>query len=214
MIFAFRSIEPSRWHTGSLAGIAAWMCKALRLAPKEADESAIRPDACGANCLRVVRGGNMQRSIQTTVPFFAVISMFAMLSTSLGCAFGEVYWTDPLKREYSLGEVQKRYTNLVRFGAFVQASKFVDPAIAESFISNFPDQADLVFTDFESGRIQFQEDSGRKDAIVMVNYSAYYTHSPIVFRIVETQSWYRDGPGNSWRVRPHFEGLKEFAAAN
>lgn len=156
----------------------------------------------------------MQRSTRTTVPFIAVISMFAVLSTSLGCAFGEIYWTDPLKREYSLGEIQKRYTNLVRFGAFMQAARFVDPAITDSFLDNFPAQADLVFTDFESGRIQFVEDSGRKDATVTVNYSAYYTHSAILFRIVETQSWYRDGVTNTWLVRPQFEGLEEFAAAN
>lgn len=156
----------------------------------------------------------MQRSIRNIVPLFAVISMLGVMSTSLGCAFGEVYWTDPLKREYSLSEIQKRYTNLVRFGAFIQASKYVDPALIETYLANFPDQSDLVFTDFNSGRIQFVEKSGRKGATIKVNYSAYYTHSPIVFRIVETQNWYRKGPGNSWMVRPQFEGLEKFVAAN
>jgi hypothetical protein len=125
-----------------------------------------------------------------------------------------VYWTDPLKREYSLNEIQKRYTNLVRFGAFAQASQFVDPALTENFLANFPSQTDLIFTDFESGRIQFEEDPWRKNAVVKVSYSAYYTHSPILFEIVETQAWYRDNVTNSWKVRPSFEGLEEFTAAN
>ena len=155
----------------------------------------------------------MQRRLQKTARLFAVIATLGLLSTSLGCAFGEVYWTDPLKREYSLGETQKRYTNLVRFGAFDQATKFVDPNLADSFIENFPSQSDLVFVDFEAGRIQF-EDDGMTDATIKVSYSAYYTHSPVLFKIVETQSWYRAGAGNSWLVRPSFEGLEEFAAAD
>jgi hypothetical protein len=109
----------------------------------------------------------MQRRVQKTARLFAVIAMLGLLSTSLGCAFGEVYWTDPLKREYSLGEAQKRYTNLVRFGAFDQATRFVDPDLADSYIANFPSQSDLVFVDFEAGRIQFADD-GMTDATIKV----------------------------------------------
>jgi len=132
----------------------------------------------------------------------------------LGCAFGEVYWSDPLKREYSLGEVQKRYTGLVRFGAFVRASKFVDPELAENFVSLFPSRGDLVFTDHESERIDFADNGKRNNATVKVRYSAYYTHSPVVIEIVEIQHWYREGPSNNWLVRPEFQGLETFAAAH
>ena len=121
---------------------------------------------------------------------------------------------DPLKREFSLGEIQKRYTALVRFGAFNKASKFVDPEIAAEFVSNFPTQDDLVFTDHESERIDFGEDEDKATATVRVTYSAYYTHSPVVFEVIEVQNWYRDGVGNDWRVRPEFTGLEKFAAAN
>ncbi len=156
----------------------------------------------------------MQRTIRRTGPLVAALTMLGLMSGTLGCAFGEIYWTDPLKREYSLSEIQKRYTNLVRFGAFIQASKFVDPTLAESFLANFPSRGNLVFTDTAASRIQFNDDGKRKDAVVKVTYSAYYTHAPIVFEIIETQNWYRDGRGNSWRVRSNFEGLERFAAAN
>ena len=156
----------------------------------------------------------MQNRIRKTLPLVAVTAMLGLMSTSLGCAFGEIYWTDPLKREFSLSEIQKRYTNLVRFGAFQQATRYVDPALIDTFLENFPAPTELVFTDFDSGRIQFDESTGRKDAVVKVNYSAYYTHGAVLFNIVETQSWYRTGPTNSWKVRPSFEGLEKLAAAN
>lgn len=156
----------------------------------------------------------MQISIQKCVRAVAVVVTFAVLSASLGCAFGEVYWTDPLKREYSLNEVQKRYTNLVRFGAFTQASKFVDPKLSGVFLDNFPSKGDLVFTEAEAERILFDEEGNREDATVRVTYSAYYTHAPVVFEIVEIQHWYREGAGNSWLVRPEFEGLEAFASTH
>jgi hypothetical protein len=161
------------------------------------------------------QGGNMQgptMTIRNALKLTAVLSIFVMLSSSLGCAFGEIYWTDPLKREYTLGEVQKRYTNLVRFGAFTQASKFVDPELATQFLDNFPSSETVVFTDSESERILFNEDGDRAEATVRVTYSAYYTSSPVVFEIVETQTWYREGAANNWLVRPEFDGLAKFAS--
>jgi hypothetical protein len=145
----------------------------------------------------------------------ARLAISVVLINGLGCAFGEVYWDDPMKREYSLGEVQKRYSSLVRFGAIGQASKFVDPELSSTFIESFPNQGELIFTDHESGQIEFTGVEGdRKTAEVKVTYSAYHTFSLVVFEVTEIQEWYRDGAGNSWLVRPRFEGLEEFAAAN
>jgi hypothetical protein len=155
----------------------------------------------------------MQRTIRRTAPLVVAFTMLGLMSGTLGCAFGEIYWTDPMKREYTLGEAQKRYTNLVRFGSFVQASQYVDPELAQAFLDNFPSQGDLVFTDSEAERIDFEAD-GKRDAVVRVTYSAYYTHSPVLFEIVETQSWYREGSLNTWLVRPEFAGLQKFAIAD
>lgn len=156
----------------------------------------------------------MQGIIQKPANAVAIAVLLVAMNGSLGCAFGEIYWSDPLKREFSLSEIQKRYTALVRFGAFVRASQFVDPQIADEFVANFPSQGDLVFTDHEIDRIEFEDEDARTNATVRVTYSAYYTHSPVVFEIVETQRWYREGVTNNWRVRPEFAGLEKFVAAN
>ncbi len=156
----------------------------------------------------------MQNRIRKHAITVTILALLVAMSGSLGCAFGEIYWTDPLKREYALSEIQKRYTSLVRFGAFAQASEFVDPKIATEFVSFFPPQGELVFTDHESERIEFGDNGKRDGATVRVTYSAYYTHSPVVFEIVEIQHWYREGPTNAWLVRPEFQGLEKLAAAH
>ena len=146
-------------------------------------------------------------------PLACVVVLLSMVG-NLGCAFGEIYWTDPFKREFTLDRIQSRYTALVRFGNFIKASQYVDPEMTDEFISTFPSQDDLVFTDHESERIVFEEESGRTNATVRVTYTAYYTHSPVVFEITETQHWYREGVTNHWLVRPEFEGLEKLAAAH
>ena len=120
-----------------------------------------------------------------------------------------------MKREYALMETQKRYTSLVRFGSINQAARYVDPEQSGDFVESFPAKGDLVFTDHTIGPIEFTGDeSDRKTAEVLVTYSAYHTFSLIVFDVTEVQEWYRDGVGNSWLVRPRFEGLEQFASAD
>jgi len=155
----------------------------------------------------------MRRPTRKPITTATCLLLLLSMSGSLGCAFGEIYWSDPLKREFTLGEIQKRYTALVRFGAFNKASRFVDPEIVDEFVATFPSQDDLVFTDHESERIEFDEDGERTNATVRVTYSAYYTHSPVLFEVIEVQHWYREGVTNDWRVRPEFSGLEKFAAA-
>ena len=82
------------------------------------------------------------------------------------------------------------------------------------FIESFPDRDELIFTDHSMGPIEFTGESGdRKTAEVKVTYSAYHTFSLVVFDVTKIQEWYRDGIGNNWLVRPHFEGLEKFASA-
>ncbi len=153
------------------------------------------------------------RIIRKPLQLATVLTALVVMSSSLGCAFGEIYWTDPFTREFSLTEIQKRYTNLVRFGAFIQASKFVDPEVTSAFLDGFPSKGTLVFTDFDSEQILFNEDGKRAQAMVRVTYSAYYTNNPVVFEIIEEQEWIRKGLDNTWIVRPSFSGLSQLASA-
>jgi hypothetical protein len=134
-----------------------------------------------------------------------------VLMSQLGCAFGEVYWDDPLKREYSLGEIQKQYTHYLRFGNVQAAARFVDPELQDQFYERFPSRDTVVFTDFESGPIKFDDIETRMNATILVTYSGYYSDSLIVLDIIETQEWYRSSAANDWKVRPDFEGLRALA---
>jgi len=135
-----------------------------------------------------------------------------VLMSQLGCAFGEVYWDDPLKREYSLSEIQKQYTNYVRFGNYKAAARFVDPDQQDQFYELFPHANAMVFTDYETGPIRFEDVDTREKATIVVHYSGYYSSSLVVVDIVETQEWYRPNKTNNWKVRPNFEGLRKIAA--
>jgi hypothetical protein len=156
----------------------------------------------------------MQSIKKRWTPIAARFATALLLASGLGCAFGEIYWDDPMKREYALSEAQSRYTSLIRFGAIGQAAKFVDPEASSEFITEFPDMSELTFTDSKSGPIQFTgEEDERRTAEVRVTYAAYHAFTLIVFDVVEVQEWYREGAGNNWFVRPHFEGLEQFASA-
>jgi hypothetical protein len=132
----------------------------------------------------------------------------AVLFSTLGCAFGEIYWDDPLKREYSLGESQKRYTELVRFGKFADASAFVDPVMTEEFVQSFPSHKNFAFTDYESGQIEFDDEGTRENATVRVEYSGYHSDSLVLMDFVENQHWYRDSVMNDWLVRSSFKDFE------
>ena len=144
-----------------------------------------------------------------TFPARVMLFTVALASAGLGCAFGEIYWGDPLKRQYSLEIAQQRYTQLVRWSEFKKAAAFVDPAQRDRYIQEAPSLRQLRFTEFESGPVDIDEESGT--ATVDVTYYAYQPSSPIEVPIREKQEWFRTNISNNWRVRPSFEGLEDLA---
>ena len=130
---------------------------------------------------------------------------------ALGCADGKVWWNDPKKREWSLIELQKAYTDYVRFGAFDKASQFVDPAMVEDYVKSFPDPELLRFTDYEVTPVVFEDPEQRERATSTVTYQAYRTDTLVITTIVEEQEWYRVDQWNTWMVRPRFQGLQSLA---
>ena len=96
---------------------------------------------------------------------------FALLAT-LGCA-GSFF--DFTGKEKALEEAQSRYTELMRWGEVVGASAYVDPAIAADFLADAERFQHIRFTEFESGPLQFSEDS--KTATVDVVYHTYSTRT-------------------------------------
>jgi hypothetical protein len=127
---------------------------------------------------------------------------FALLAT-LGCLGGSL---DLSGNEYALEEAQRRYTELVRWGEIEGASVYVDPAITDAFLVTAERLQDVRFTDFESGPLQFGEDSDT--ATVDVVYHAYSTRMLVEQKFREHQEWYREASaGDAWRVRPNLDAI-------
>jgi hypothetical protein len=145
------------------------------------------------------------------IRFVPLIALLAVAGGSLGCAFGEVRWSDPLQRAISLEDAQHRYTVLVRFGDFEKASGFVEPSLRDEYRANFPNFREIRFTEYDSDRVAI--DSAKATATIEVRYYAYTPASPIEMMVTETQQWYRaPGVNNHWYVRSTFEGLEEILA--
>jgi hypothetical protein len=135
----------------------------------------------------------------------ALASCLALAALSTACAFGDIYWRDPLTREYTLREAQHRYTALVRWSEFAKALEFVADDAKDAFLAAAPDFDDLRFTDYEvKGTVDLDE---LGESTVTVTYTGYSPRSPLEIQVKEVQHWKRIGSGNEWRVAPRFEGL-------
>ena len=148
-----------------------------------------------------------------TLRFSFVLTLSLGVASVLGCAFGEIRWTDPLQREISLEDAQHRYTVLVRWSNFEEAAKFVEPDLREDYLAGLPGFRELRFTEYESEPVRVDEE--RASATVDVTYYAYTPTSPIEQKVSETQEWSRQPAlGNRWFVRSTFHGLEGHMAAN
>ncbi len=137
----------------------------------------------------------------------ATLALVALLGSAMGCAFGEIYWNDPLKRGYSLREAQHRYTSLVRWSKFSEAAAYVDEQERQRFVQQALTTEVLRFTDYTSGPVDIDDETGT--ATVKVTYFAYQPSSPMEIEIRETQEWSRAGVSNDWQVKPTFSGLEK-----
>ena len=128
---------------------------------------------------------------------------------SLGCAFGEFRPHDPLQREYSLEEMQKRYTDLIRFSNFEMAVGFVEREHRKAFIHAMPHEDDLRFLDYETDPFVLNDEMN--ESTIEVVYTAYSPWTLRQIEVYETQEWSRtEGMGNNWTVRSTFFGLEPY----
>jgi hypothetical protein len=127
----------------------------------------------------------------------ALLLLGALLAS--GCAS---LFHDPLGRQRALERSQRSYTQLMRWGDVERAAEYVDPELRERFMAVAPAFEAIRITDFEIGRIDYEEDA----ATVTVTYHAYGLSTFLEKRIRETQQWVRH-EGNVWWVRPELDGL-------
>ncbi len=127
----------------------------------------------------------------------------AALCATAGCASSPA---DPMGRQNSLEQSQRRYTQLVRWGELERASVFVESELRDGFLAYADDLASIRITDFESGTPDYGE--GEATATVKVTYHAYSTHTFLERKIHEKQEWFRDaGLSNTWTVRPQLDEI-------
>ena len=144
-------------------------------------------------------------------PRRAALLLVLLAPLAIGCAFGEVRWGDPLEREYSLQEMQKRYTDLVRFGHFQGASRYVARAEQKSYLAGLPAPESIRFTDYRAEPVHVNEDLNL--AVLEVTYTAYSPWTLVQFNVFERQEWRRpDGMANAWIVKSTFRGLEPYLA--
>ena len=158
---------------------------------------------------RSTRPGDMPG--RTRIPQGTGAALIAVLlaTGALGCAFGELRPHDPLQREYSLEEMQKRYTDLVRFSNFKMASGFVAKENRKAFMDSMPDEDELRFLEYETDPFVLNEEMNQ--STIEVVYTAYSPWTLMQVELYETQEWTREeGVGNNWKVQSVFSGLAQY----
>jgi len=141
-------------------------------------------------------------------------SLLLVLATGVGtgCAFGEFRPDDPFKRQFSLEDAHKNYSDFVRWSKFEEAATFVHSDDRQGFLAQMP-EFDLVrFTDWSADPWEFVDAEEKNKAIINVTYRGYSMRTPFEVKVTETQTWEREGKGNHWVVRPAFENLDRLAA--
>jgi hypothetical protein len=126
--------------------------------------------------------------------------------------------SDPLGREEALQDVQRKYTELIRWGEVERAVRYVDPERHEAFLELAGEFEDLRITDYEVGALDNQGDfnietdrlpgnGDRATVAISVTYKGYVVSQMIERSFREKQEWYRDSIYNTWLVRPDLDGL-------
>lgn len=131
------------------------------------------------------------------------------LSTSFGCAFGEFRPDDPFSRQYSLERAQKRYSDLVRWSKFDEASLFVAIDERQAYQAVMPDFREVRFTEHDTAPWKLDEEM--RHVVIEVTYRGYSMRTPIEIEVHETQTWTREGKGNDWTVASEFHDLDRLA---
>lgn len=104
-------------------------------------------------------------------------------------------------RETEFSDVQKHYTQLVRWAQWDSARGYVDPEALSAFETQTAAFGRVHFTDYAIRGIRFNEDGST--ATVSVTYYAYQRSALVAFAFDEQQEWSRP-EGGAWRVRSTF----------
>jgi len=123
-------------------------------------------------------------------PLLAFAALLCFAAT--GC----VSLTDPLGHEDDFRQLQKRFTQYVRWGKVNEAAVFVVKDQREQFLALGPDLSDIRFTDWEITRLDYESSSSAR---VDVMLHGYRLSAPVERVVRFAQRWEKADEG--WQVR-------------
>lgn len=141
----------------------------------------------------------------------SILLLALAMGLSTGCAFGEFRPDDPFKRQFSLQDQHRNYTDFVRWSKFDEAATFIAPDDRAAFMAQMPEFDDVRFSDWEAQPWQFEDAEEKNKAVIDVTYRGYSMRTPFEIKITEQQTWTREGSGNNWMVRSEFKNLDQLA---
>lgn len=113
---------------------------------------------------------------------------------------------DPLDAQGDFKELQKQFTQYIRWGNIEDASTFVVEDQRDAFLEMAPDLTDIRFTSYEILAVTYDDEA----ATVDVKYTGYRLSWPIEKTVKVRQEWSREtGP---WRVRLELTKIRQALA--
>ena len=106
------------------------------------------------------------------------------------------------QRQSSFEDIQKKYTQLVRWSEFEEAANFVSEDQRQAYNEETGRLGPVRFVDYRIDRLDF--DAETNEASVKVVYSAYKRSAPMAIAVEERQEWKRDDETDAWLVTSTF----------
>jgi len=131
----------------------------------------------------------------------ALVLAAGLLATLSGCAS-----IDPLGRRSDFDDIQRNFTQYIRWGKFKEASQLLEPELRSDFLDLAPQLSDLRFTDFEILDVDLDQKTLAK-ATVEVRFEGYNLSSPVQKSVTLKQTWKKDESG-AWRVALDLDKLR------
>jgi len=132
--------------------------------------------------------------------------LLILLLPAMGC----VNWADPMGRESDFVQVQKHFTQYVRWGKVRQAAEFVVPEQRKEFMELGHDLTDIRFTDWETLSIDFTGETARAE----VQLRGYRLSAPVERIVPLSQSWSKAEDTGAWQVELELAALREGLGAS
>lgn len=131
----------------------------------------------------------------------AVLLAVVVFGGTFACAF-----LDPMHTRGDFNDLQKRFTQNLRWGQIDKAAELVDPEIRDEFKSLAPRLSELRITDYNIVKSHMSPDLTH--ATVDVQYSGYREDELVERTVMIHEVWNRDPQTGDWHVKLDLDKLQ------